>query len=105
LIGMPFAFARKPLAPPELEAIRRQAPKIKQFVARNGERSSQIFARALKASFSGPQAFAEFLLAEPEPRERIEACLIVRALGYNAAALLPQLIASYYCRPHLDRMA
>lgn len=102
---MPFAFARERLAPAELEAIRRQAPKIKRFVARYGERSSYIFGRALQASFSGPQAFAAFLLAEPNRRERIEACLIVRALGYNAAALLPQLIASYYCRPHVDRTA
>lgn len=102
---MPFAFAREPLAPAEFEAIRRQAPKIKRFVARYGERSSHIFARAVKASFHGPEAFAEFLLAEPDPGERIEACLIVRALGYNAAALLPQLIASYYCRPFVDRKA
>lgn len=102
---MSFAFARRSLAPRELEAIRRQAPKIKRFVARHGERSSYIFARALKASFAGPHAFSAFLLGEPEPAERIEACLIVRALGYNAAALLPQLIASYYCRPHVDRTA
>lgn len=102
---MPFTFARETLAPPELEAIRRQAPKIKRFVARHGERASYIFAHALKASFNGPHAFSAFLLGEPEAGERIEACLIVRALGYNAAALLPQLIASYYCGPHIDRTA
>jgi hypothetical protein len=102
---MPSAFAREPLAPAELEAIRRQAPKIKRFVACYGERSAHIFARALKASFSGPSALAAFLLAEPDSRERIEACLIVRALGFNAAALLPQLIASYYCRSYVDRRA
>jgi len=102
---MPFAFARQPLAPAELEAIRRQAPRIKRFVARHGERSSHIFARALKASFSGPQSFAAFLTAGPNVQERIEACLIVRSLGHNAAALLPQLIASYYCRPYVDRTA
>lgn len=102
---MPFAFAREPLAPAELEAIRRQAAKIKRFVARYGERSSHIFARALQASFSGPEPFAAFVAGEPYPGERIEACLIVRALGFNAAALLPELIASYYCRPHVDRTA
>jgi hypothetical protein len=91
---------------PELEAIRRQGPKIKQFVARYGARSSRIFARALRASFSGPKTFATFVFCEPNPRERIEACLIVRALGYNAAALLPQMISSYYCgTQHIDRTA
>lgn len=90
---------------PQLQAIRRQGPKIKQFVARHGERSSQIFARALRASFSGPKAFAAFVFSEPDPRERIEACLILRALGYDAAALLPQFISSYYCRTRIDRTA
>ena len=90
---------------PEFEAIRRQGPKIKQFVARHGARSSQIFARALTASFAGPKAFAKFVFSTPEPRERIEACLIVRALGYRAAAMLPQLISSYYCGTHIDRTA
>jgi hypothetical protein len=93
------------LAPPELEAIRLQAPKIKSFVARHGERSARIFARALGASFRGSAPFREFLLSEPACDDPAEACLIVRALGYNAAALLPQLIASYYCTPHVDRFA
>jgi hypothetical protein len=91
------------LAPPEFEALRLQAPKIKRFVARHGERSAWIFARALQASFRGPQRFADFLLSEPGADEPAEACLIVRALGYNAAALLPELISSYYCRPYVDR--
>lgn len=90
---------------PELEAIRLQAPKIKRFVARYGERSEHIFAHALKASFSGPQAFAEFVQGEPNRPARIEAGLIVRALGYEAAALLSQLIANYYCRSLFDRTA
>jgi len=91
------------LAPPEFEALRIQAPKIKRFVARHGERSAEIFARALRASFRGPRQFADFLTSEPFADEAAEACLIVRALGYNAAALLPQLISSYYCRPNVDR--
>lgn len=90
---------------PELEAIRLQAPKVKRFVATYGERSERIFALALEASFSGPQAFAEFVAGEPHCRERVEACLIVRALGYKAAALLSQLIANYYGRSFLDRTA
>lgn len=90
---------------PEVEALRLQAPKIKRFVARYGERSERIFALALKASFSGPQAFAEFVQVEPHSGEHVEACLIVRALGYKAAALLSQLIATYYCRSFLDRTA
>ncbi len=93
------------MTPSELEAMRLQAPKIKRFVARYGERSERIFAQALKASFSGPQAFAAFIQAEPYRCERIEAALIARALGYKAAALLSQLIANYYCRPFLDRTA
>lgn len=90
---------------PEIEAIRLQAPKIKRFVARYGERSERIFALALKASFSGPATFAAFIQAGPQGPERIEACLIVRALGYKAAALTSQLIANYYCRSFLDRTA
>ena len=101
---MPFTHA-PPLAPPELEAIRVQAPKIKRFVARYGERSSNIFARALAASFHGPREFAQFVTCGGDTDERIEACLIVRALGYNAAALLPQLIATYYCRSQCDETA
>jgi hypothetical protein len=93
------------LGPPEFEAIRLQAPKIKRFVARHGERSARIFARALRASFHGPQQFADFVLSEPQADEPAEACLIVRAIGYDAAALLPQLIATYYCRPTVDRTA
>lgn len=94
-----------PLVPSEFEAIRRQAPKIKCFVARHGERSARIFARALRACFRGPSQFAEFLTSEPAGDEAVEACVIVRSLGYRAAALLPQLVTSYYCRSYFDRTA
>ncbi|MBV8433419.1 MAG: hypothetical protein JO029_03960 [Candidatus Eremiobacteraeota bacterium] len=96
---------QRPLAPDELESLRRQAPKIKRFVARHGEGSALIFAAALRASFSGPSQFTSFLLSQPPCNDAAEACLIVRALGYNSAALLPQLIASYFRTPRVDRTA
>jgi hypothetical protein len=93
------------LAQAELEAIRTQAAKIKRFVARHGERSARIFARALAASFRGPERFTEFLISEPDEDEPVEACTIVRALGRQAASLVPLLISGYYRNCWIDRQA
>ena len=66
-------------AAPEFEALRANAARIKRFVA-----------------------LYQYLLAAPAGDDALEACRIVRALGYNAAALLPQLVQTYYCSDTLD---
>jgi len=89
-------------APPEFEAIRSQASRIKSFISRHGERSAVIFERGLAASFSEPARFLQHLLSEPPADEVPEACAIIRSLGYAAAALLPYLVATYYGANGLD---
>jgi hypothetical protein len=89
-------------APLEFERIRACAPRIKSFVGKHGERSSLIFARALAASFNGSHRFVTFVLNERPADDPAEACAIVRALGHDAASLLPQLVRTYYCEHLID---
>ena len=89
----------------EFEHIRENSLQIKGFVARHGEHSAMIFARALKASFQPEDEFLRYLMGAPRDDEFNEACKIVRSVGREAAALLPQLIFSYYHRTQLDRYA
>jgi hypothetical protein len=89
-------------APLEFEQIGACAPRIKSFVAKHGERSSLIFARALAASFNGSHRSVTFVLNERPTDDPTEACAIVRALGHEAASLLPQLVRTYYCQHLID---
>ncbi len=91
-----------PRAPRELNALRSQSKRIKSFVTKHGTSSALIFARAMAASFNGETRLIRFLLNEAPSHDPQEACRIVRALGYEAAALLPQLIATYYCTHLID---
>ena len=89
----------------EFEHIRENSAEIKQFVARHGEHSAMIFARALTASFKPEDEFLRYLMGAPRGDEFSEACEIVRSVGRDAAALLPQLVFSYYHHSQLDRYA
>lgn len=88
---------------PELAAIRAGGPRIKSFVAKHGERSAGIFARALCASFSDPDRFVTFLETEPDSSDPVEACAILRRIGRDAAPLVPELIAAYYMGHVIDQ--
>jgi hypothetical protein len=105
IIHQPSAVTPIRSAPAELLALRRGAPRIKAFVARHGERSITVFAQALEASFKDPERLTHFLLTAPLRDDPAEACRIVRSIGFSAAALLPQLVASYYCKTMVDRYA
>lgn len=90
----------------EFDRIRCNSTRIKAFVARHGERSALIFARALSASFQNEREFLKcYLVGARRDDEFAEACAIVRVLGQNAASLLPQLVIHYYHRQKIDRYA
>ena len=89
----------------EFGQIRSNSSRIKSFVARHGEHSAMIFARALTASFKPEDEFLRYLMGAPRGDEFSEACEIVRSVGRDAAALLPQLVFSYYHHSQLDRYA
>ena len=89
----------------EFDRIRLQSARIKRFVARHGERSGLIFAHALSASFQAEDEFVRRLVDAPASDEFAEACSIVRALGRDAACLLPQLVRTYYHPAQIDRYA
>ncbi|MHB8146559.1 MAG: hypothetical protein ACYDGM_04765 [Vulcanimicrobiaceae bacterium] len=89
----------------ELDQIRSNSTRIKDFVARHGERSASIFARALSASFQPSDEFLRRLIDAPRSDDFAEACSIARAVGRDAAALLPQLVLSYYHPVRIDRYA
>ncbi|HUZ48644.1 MAG TPA: hypothetical protein VMW12_02750 [Candidatus Dormibacteraeota bacterium] len=89
----------------EFDRIRRNSIRIKAFVARHGERSALIFARALSPSFQKEREFQERLVGVGRDDEFEEACAIVRAVGQDAASLLPQLVRGYYHPQKIDRYA
>ncbi len=64
-----------------------------------------IFARALSASFQNEREFLERLAGAGSEDEFAEACAIVRAVGQDAASLLPQLVLGYYHPQKIDRYA
>ncbi len=86
----------------EFEHIRDHSSQIKKFVARHGEHSAMIFARALTASSKQGDEYFRFLVGAPRDDDFDEACQIVRSIGRDAAALLPQLVFTYYHRAQLD---
>ncbi len=89
----------------EFERIRGNSTRIKAFVARYGERSALIFARALSPSFQSEREFRERRAVPGRDAGLEEARSIVRAVGRDAAALLPQLVRGYYHPQRIDRYA
>lgn len=101
-MSMTATHARTDDVDVEFAHIREQSSQIKQFVARHGEHSAMIFARALTASSKHGDEFFRYRSGAPRDDDFDEACEIVRSVGRDAAALLPQLVFTYYHRSQLD---